>query len=153
MTHRLFDDRNATTVRSMNQTDEATLDTQATCDLSVHYNGACPICRPEVEHYKRSAEASGVEGLEFVDIMASNEKLEAQGISLDDAARSFTVIDANGKVHQGVDAFILLWQRLPRFRLMASILSVQPIKWTAQLVYNHVVAPVLYWTNKRAGRL
>jgi predicted DCC family thiol-disulfide oxidoreductase YuxK len=121
--------------------------------LSVHYNGACPICRPEVEHYKRTAEGSGISGLTFVDITTSNDRLETLGISLDDAARSFTVVDAAGKVHQGVDAFILLWRRLPRFRILAAIIAVQPIKWLADVVYDRLLAPILYWSNKRAGRI
>jgi predicted DCC family thiol-disulfide oxidoreductase YuxK len=121
--------------------------------LSVHYNGSCPICRPEVEHYKRSAETSGVQNVSFVDITTDQDRLDALGISFDDAARRFTVVDGDGRVQQGVDAFIALWGALPRYRWLAAIIAFPPVKWLAEVAYDHVVAPLLYWSNRRAGRL
>ncbi|MCR9177127.1 MAG: DUF393 domain-containing protein [Alphaproteobacteria bacterium] len=121
--------------------------------LSVHYNGGCPICRPEVEHYKRSAETSGVQHLRFIDITTDSARLNALGISFDDAARRFTVVDGNGRVQQGVDGFITLWSALPRYRWLASIVAFPPMKWIAEAVYDNVLAPLLYWSNRRAGRL
>jgi predicted DCC family thiol-disulfide oxidoreductase YuxK len=121
--------------------------------LSVHYNGSCPICRPEVEHYKRSAEISGVPHISFVDITTDRDRLDALGISFDDAARRFTVVDGDGQVQQGVEGFIALWSALPRYRWLASCISFPPIKWVAEVVYDHVLAPLLYWSNRRAGRL
>ena len=121
--------------------------------LSVHYNGGCPICRPEVEPYKRSAETSGVQNVSFVDITTDRDRLEAHGISFDDAARRFTVVDGDGHVRQGVDGFIILWGALPRYRWLASIVAFPPVKWVAEVVYDHVLAPLLYWSNRRAERL
>ena len=81
------------------------------------------------------------------------DRLEAHGISFDDAARRFTVVDGDGHVRQGVDGFIILWGALPRYRWLASIVAFPPVKWVAEVVYDHVLAPLLYWSNRRAERL
>jgi predicted DCC family thiol-disulfide oxidoreductase YuxK len=141
--------------------------------LTIHYNGACPICRPEVEQYRRSADRDQVTGLRFADITDPErptdltETLRRHGISPDQAARRFTVVvdgedggeDGGGasgtgtQVHTGVAGFIVLWSRLPKFRWLAGVVAAPVIRPCAEIVYDRILAPLLYWSNKRAGRL
>lgn len=125
----------------------------------MHYNGACPICRPEVEHYRRSVERDAVVGVGFEDITDPARKaqlaetLSAHGITMEQAARRFTVIAEDGSVHTGTAGFIILWSRLPKFRWLARIVGAPVIRPCAEFVYDRILAPLLYWSNKRAGRL
>ena len=89
----------------------------------------------------------------FVDITTDQNRLESLGISFDEAARRFTVVDEEGRVQQGVNGFIALWSALPRYRWLAACIAFPPVKWLAEVVYDHVLAPLLYWSNRRAGRL
>lgn len=126
--------------------------------LTVHYNGSCPICRPEVEHYRRSAERHGIEDLSFVDVTAGDDpgltaRLARHGLTRDQAARRFAVVTADGRLLDGVDAFVALWGRLPKFRWLARVIGSPAIRPAARVVYDRILAPLLYWSNKRAGRL
>jgi len=40
-------------------------------DVHILYNGACPVCRAEIHHYRDSAEAAGAP-LRFDDLNASD---------------------------------------------------------------------------------
>jgi len=123
--------------------------------ITVHYNGACPICRPEVEHYKAHAARHRVGGVAFSDITseAGATALAACGIGRESAARRFTVIRADGAVLTGVPAFAELWSRLPRYRWLAHAVRLPVLRPLAVALYDHVLAPLLFWSNRRAGRV
>ena len=124
--------------------------------ITVHYNGACSICGPEVQHYMRQADKHGVSDIGFSDISSPNsgsaEELERYGISPQDAARSFTAVTRDGQVLRGVDAFIALWQRLPRYRWLARFVSLPIVRPVGGLVYDKVLAPILFQLHLRRLR-
>ena len=83
--------------------------------LTVIYNGSCPICSREVAGYRARADREQAE-IAFVDLTA--EETARFGLSRDDAARQFHVL-RDGRLVAGLDAFILLWDRLPGLRWLA----------------------------------
>lgn len=120
---------------------------------TVLYHGACPVCGIEIGHYQSYCETASV-SIAWSDISngKQSEALVASGLDREDAKRRMTVIDAQGNLHRGVDAFIVLWEAMPRYRWMAKGVR-QPIVYPlAQLIYDRILAPVLYAWNKRAGR-
>ena len=110
--------------------------------LEVLYNAECPICRREIEHYKR---LSGDE-VEYIKITA--DAATDWGLTEDQAAQQLHA-RRGGNLIIGVDAFVAIWQSLPYFRVIAPIVNFKPIKAFSSLVYRRILAPLLFAAHKR----
>ncbi len=82
------------------------------------YDGGCPLCRKEIEHYRR-IDAAG--RIEWIDITRKRALLAALGITFDDAMRRMHVLGGDGLVRDGAAAFVALWRELPYYRRFAGI--------------------------------
>jgi predicted DCC family thiol-disulfide oxidoreductase YuxK len=107
--------------------------------LSVYYDGGCPLCRAEIDHYRRSDSA---DRLAFIDV-ARGAPAPELGSDLDreDALRRFHVRTADGRLISGAAAFAQIWRALPRWRWLGRlvdlrILGVRPVLPIAQLAYR-----------------
>jgi predicted DCC family thiol-disulfide oxidoreductase YuxK len=115
-----------------------------------YYNGACPVCRFEIEHYKDGTDGDRVR---WLDLAADPEALARFGIDRAGARRRLHVLDEEGRLHVGIDAFILIWQRMPRYRWLGRVVGARPLRPVAAAVYDHVLAPLLFHWNKLKGRI
>lgn len=115
-----------------------------------YYHGGCPVCRTEIDHYKRGA---GGDRVTWLDLSVEPEALAERGIDRASAKRRLHVRDETGRLHIGVDAFVLLWQRMPRYRWLASLVASRPMRPLAVALYDKVLAPLLFWWNRRQGRI
>jgi predicted DCC family thiol-disulfide oxidoreductase YuxK len=115
--------------------------------ITVVYDGSCPVCRHEIDTYRRSAAASGTE-VDWCDISQRDIPASAGAMSVDDAARQMHVIDGD-KIHAGVDAFEALWAHLPALRPFARLLRWPFVRPLAHALYDGVLAPTLYRLNRR----
>lgn len=131
--------------------------TQNTADsaepIRVYYNGACPICRAEIQHYQKIANRHEGAALGWCDVTGSPGTLAAIGVDDDAAIRRLHVVDGEGRLLAGVEAFIAIWARLPGYRWLARIAAVSWIKPIAHVLYDNVLAAVLYRWNKAKGRV
>lgn len=102
--------------------------------LTVYYDGACPLCRAEIGHYRRCA---GAERLDFVDV-GSDGADSGLGPGLDRATarRRFHVRDTDGRLRSGAAAFARLWLVLPRWRWLGRIAASAPILPLAEIAYR-----------------
>ena len=107
--------------------------------MTVFFNGGCDICAPEVGVYQRHALAAGNDFIEFVDISPDVRDGRRDEIFL----KRFHV-EVDGNMLIGVDAFINLWRELPKFRWLAAVVAFLPIHIVAKIVYNNILAPLLY---------
>ncbi len=84
---------------------------------TVYYDGACPLCRMEISHYRRQR---GAESIVFVDASKTDAEL---GADLDRATAlaRFHVRDRNGILLSGAAAFVAAWTALPRWRWAAGL--------------------------------
>ena len=121
-------------------------------ELTTFYNHSCPVCRVEIEHYQRLT-ADGDRGLAWVDSSADKSVLAEHGISGDDILKRLYVVDRNGTLYGGVDAFILIWRRTPRYGWLATLARAPVVKPAADFLYDRILAPALFAWNKRTGRL
>ena len=110
--------------------------------IRVFYDGKCGLCRREIEHYKRIAPV-GV--FDWVDITGDASSLEKLGIACADGLKLLHAQDAQGKLHVGVDAFILIWRQIARWRVLASIVGASFIRPVAKIAYRVFAA----WRFKR----
>ena len=84
----------------------------------VFYDGECPLCSREIEHYKK---VSGAHNMQWVDITRSTELLEKYGLSRETAMARFHVLDGSGNWQTGAWAFIELWSHLRGYRGLSAV--------------------------------
>jgi len=117
-------------------------------DTRVLYNHDCPVCRAEITHY---ADYAGREGLAIGFDDLNRVDLGMWGVTADQAARRLHVVH-EGQVLSGLPAFITLWRQMPRYRWLARIVALPGLRQAATLVYDHVLAPLLYRSHLRRQR-
>jgi predicted DCC family thiol-disulfide oxidoreductase YuxK len=59
------------------------------------------------------------------------------GLTFDVALRRLHAQDLEGRLHKGVDAFILIWKNLPRWAYLVPLISLPIIKPLADFAYDH----------------
>ena len=113
--------------------------------LTVYYNGGCSICGPEVAMYQRMAEAAQVSDLTFQNIAVGDlpEGYERETLLKRIHAREGDVMLV------GVEAFIAMWLRLPKFKYLANAINWPIMRGMTGLIYNLIIAPYLYRRYRR----
>lgn len=116
--------------------------------ITVFYDGACPSCIRDREHYEKWAGQAG-EQICWFDITGQEEQLRALGIDPRKALTELHVLDENQRIRSELDAYILLMERAPRLKPLAWLVGRPRIRpWLAQL-YHWMVNRRL----RRSGRL
>jgi predicted DCC family thiol-disulfide oxidoreductase YuxK len=105
--------------------------------ITVFYDGKCGLCRREIEHYKRIAP---VDVFDWVDITVDSSSLERLGVAYADGLKLLHAQDSQGKLYVGVDAFILIWKQISRWRVLAYIVGAGFIRPTAGIAYSAFAA-------------
>lgn len=103
---------------------------EAKKDLTVYYDGACPLCLAEIGHYKAQA---GAEKIEFVD--AATDALP-DDLDRDTALGRFHVRRADGSLVSGAAGFAEVWNGLPSWRWAARIAAIPGVLWILELGYR-----------------
>ena len=119
--------------------------TTPACRLQLFYNG---VCAGEMSHYDRVAGLQGY-ALALTDISREPNVLEPYGLKRTDLERRMYVRDEQGRLHAGVDAFVILWGALKPYRRLSRLLRVPGIYTLATVVYEGVLAPALVRYNLR----
>jgi len=112
--------------------------------ITVFYDGKCGLCRREIHHYRNIA-PEGV--FEWVDITVSPAGFNALGFSLSEGLKALHVRDNEHVIHKGVDAFIIIWQALPGWRMLGSTVRLPFIRPVAASLYNTFAS----WRFNRLG--
>lgn len=93
-------------------------------DCVVYFDGGCPLCRREIEHYRSQA---GAESIAWVDAAGCNSAELGSGLSRDAALARLHARRADGSLVSGVSAFALIWSRLPAYRWLAPVVRRRPV--------------------------
>lgn len=94
---------------------------------AMYYDGSCPLCRREVDHYRRLDRDQRVS---WVDISREPEALAPLGVDLNTAMRRLHATDEDGRLVSGVPAFLAIWRQLPGYRHLAravALLGLTPL--------------------------
>lgn len=83
---------------------------------TIFYDGACPLCRREIDHYRRRR---GAERLAWIDVARADAPLAPYGLSRERAMARFHVRNAAGRWQTGAFGFAALWSHLPAYRWLA----------------------------------
>ena len=110
--------------------------------IKVYFNDSCNICRLEINHYKKIADSS----LEWVDITNNEDALVKTSKTKAELLRRLHVIE-DGKVIGGAKAFIIIWSKIPKYKILAKIFSFKPLFIIFHYIYE-IVAYFLFLKNK-----
>lgn len=118
----------------------------------VYFDGACPLCRWEIETYRKLDAANAIDWVD-VHAVASNAAL---GPDLDKtkALARFHIRTEDGTLLEGGRAFAHLWMRMPRTRWLGALFSRPPLVWLLVAAYPVFlrIRPFLQrLVGKRAG--
>ena len=110
--------------------------------MKVFFNNSCSICRSEINIYIKQ----GIKQLEWIDI--TNNKIAEQDTQKTDKDLLRRLhVKSDGKIYAGAKAFIILWDKMPKFKLLGKILSLPIIYHIFSFTYE-IVAFFLYIKNK-----
>ena len=104
--------------------------------IRVFYDGSCSVCAAEIEHYLRQDHGGR---LRAVDISVPDFEPEPFRIPLDEFMYELHVIDVNGQLYRGVDAFWAIWQAFPAstlYGILGGIITMPFINPVARLFYQ-----------------
>ncbi|MFO0292787.1 MAG: thiol-disulfide oxidoreductase DCC family protein [Rhodospirillales bacterium] len=109
-----------------------------TPELTIFFDGACPLCRREIAHYLRRDRSGRLAAL---DIAADPAPLAILGVTQRAALAALLARDAAGQVHIGAAAFLAIWERLPRWRLAARAIRALPGGLSLMEIAYRAIAP------------
>lgn len=85
----------------------------------VLFDGGCPLCSREIDHYRR---LRGADQIQWVDVSRTPNLQWLYGIDPDTAMRRFHVRRPDGEWLTGAFAFAELWTHLRGYRVASSML-------------------------------
>ena len=100
-------------------------------ELTIYFDGSCPLCRREIALYRR---LRGAERLQWLDVSAGAPL--GQDLSCEAAMRRFHVRDAQGRLLSGGAAFARLWRALPGWRVLGWLCACPPMSWGLEWAYR-----------------
>ena len=113
------------------------------CIMKVYFNNSCKICRSEINLYKKEK----IEEIDWIDI-TNNELAEKETNKNDKQLLRRLHVKDNDKVLEGAEAFLYVWQKIPKYRFLYKFFKL-PIIFTIFNYGYEIVAYFLYLKNKK----
>ena len=111
-------------------------------DLTVYYDGYCPLCSREIASYKHLKLDTKIV---WLDLAADSDALQNESFDMTQALNLLHVKDARGTLYIGLAAHLVLWQHLPGFRWRTRLLSTSTVLLS---VCNQIY---IFFTRHRPG--
>jgi predicted DCC family thiol-disulfide oxidoreductase YuxK len=111
--------------------------------MKVYYNESCNICRAEINLYKKQKS----DNIEWVDI-TNNKQAEIETLKDDKTLLRRLHVKEGEKIIGGAKAFLMVWNKLPKYRFLYQILRLPIIFHIFSFGYE-IVAFFLYLKNKK----
>jgi predicted DCC family thiol-disulfide oxidoreductase YuxK len=100
--------------------------------LTVYFDGACPVCSREIAHYRQQP---GAQACRWVDAAHCAPEALGDGLVRAQALGRFHVRLADGRLLVGAAGFAALWQTLPGWRWLGRLVQWAPVRPVAALAY------------------
>jgi predicted DCC family thiol-disulfide oxidoreductase YuxK len=101
--------------------------------LTVYYDGGCPLCRREIDTYRRRP---GAEACAWIDASRSDDAALGPGLTREAALARLHVRDASGRLASGARGFAALWQALPGTAWLGRLATAGPMPWLLEGAYR-----------------
>ncbi len=115
--------------------------------FTVYYDGSCSICRTRIAIYKMEGRRGEI-AIDWRDVSEDPEALAEFDIAPEDARRRLHVVDADGTLLAGADAFALLWSALPGYRRLGRLIASPGFNAMAHAVYDSGLAHAFHRLRK-----
>ncbi len=106
-----------------------------------YFNNSCKICRTEINHYKKINKT-----IDWIDVITDKNVINETNKSKKELIRRLH-IKRNNSVFSGIDAFLIVWGEIPRYRILAKFASLPVIYHLGWLIYEFI-AIILFYKNK-----
>ena len=106
-----------------------------------YFNESCSICRAEINHYKKINNS-----IDWVDVINNKDALNETKLSSEDLIRRLHIIK-NKKLYKGLDAFLIVWEEMPKYKLLSKFAKLPVIYHIGYLIYEFF-ALLLFYKNK-----
>ena len=100
--------------------------------LTVYFDGSCPLCRWEISHYRKQDNAGR---LVFQDVSPEGAEV-GPDLTRRQAMARFHVRGPDGGLLSGAAAFVAIWHVLPGWRWLARIGNVPGMMHFLELAYR-----------------
>ena len=114
--------------------------------MKVYFNNSCKICRSEINLYKKE----NIQDIDWIDI-TNNSDAENETSKNDKQLLRRLHVKENGKIIQGAEAFLHVWKKIPKYKLLYKIFKL-PIIFTIFKYGYEIIAFFLYLKNKKQLR-
>lgn len=111
--------------------------------MKVYFNNSCKICKAEIDLYKKEK----IQEINWVDITNNDLAEKETSKNSKELLRRLHIKDGD-KVTEGAEAFLLLWNKIPKYRFLYNFLKLPIIFSLFSFVYE-IVAFFLYLKNKK----
>ena len=101
--------------------------------IKVFYDAKCGLCSKEINHYKNIAPA-GI--FKWIDVNKYSTLLIEESLTLEETLKLLHAKDDSGNLYIGINAFILIWKQLKRWRILAILISLPVIKQLTNICYK-----------------
>ncbi len=102
-------------------------------NLTVFYDGHCPLCSREIEVYRAKNERGSIA---FVDIMSPNFDASKEGLDPEKVHKVFHVKDSESNILTAIDGFVAIWDELNIFRPLSFFAKQSMTRPLFDLGYN-----------------
>ena len=111
--------------------------------MKVYFNNSCKICRSEINLYKRE----NIKDIDWIDI-TNNIEAEKDTSKNDKQLLRRLHVKENGKIIQGAEAFLYVWEKIPKYKFLYKFFRL-PIIFTIFKYGYEMIAFFLYLKNKK----
>jgi predicted DCC family thiol-disulfide oxidoreductase YuxK len=98
------------------------MNTVSNAKLRVFFDGLCPLCRREIDFYRRQDKS---QVLELIDIAQPDFDAKKEGLDPVTVHQRFHVKNEQGQIFEGVPAFQQIWRSLGIFSWLDQLASSQ----------------------------
>jgi predicted DCC family thiol-disulfide oxidoreductase YuxK len=114
---------------------------------AIFFDGLCVACSAEINHYRK---LPGSESFDFIDITDSKFDAKKHGLDPFLVHKVMHVKDSDGRLHQGVDAFRAIWQKIPRYQFLYNLSEKRWVRSLLEIGYKGFVKIRPFLPRKKA---
>jgi predicted DCC family thiol-disulfide oxidoreductase YuxK len=118
--------------------------------VKVYYNSACPVCNAGIEGQRRRMLDCATQ-VEWIDIHRDADAVCEIGADREFVRERLHVLDENGEIRIGAEAFEALWRHTPSQTRWAALLRLPLVRTLARWAYNGFAFGLYAW-NRSKGR-
>lgn len=115
-------------------------------EIKVYYNSACPVCKAGIESQMKKKSTCAIR---WNDVHKDNSLIAEIGSALEFVRERLHVVDEEGNVRVGFDAFLVIWRNSPDEVWKSKILGLPGIRQACRVVYNSFAAALYRWNRSK----